>query len=250
MTVLATKIAPNSSIKFPWSTKVTKSSDHSWLLDPGKINQKTCGIWRRKLLKESRSSEETPLHVAGREGNENIFWQTNLLKHFLVLKFWLVHSRVFFVVNFAVSFQQNNRIIWPSWRFRFCNFAMKSLETIDGFWKWSGIVHLLNSTSSFVIRGIPSEFIVLITQSAWHYIENHFKNFLQLIFIRNFQSSPSWSWANNAPDFLSQTATMSVWFVRSLCSRKLGPLWSACLMKIFSIEVSSKDLMSYITWFL
>jgi hypothetical protein len=39
-----------------------------------KIDGKTCAMYQKKLLESSGEGRGTPLHVAGKEGNQNIFW--------------------------------------------------------------------------------------------------------------------------------------------------------------------------------
>jgi hypothetical protein len=55
------------------SFRIIRSFMNFWIL--GKLDQKTFEIYRNKLLSSSAGSKgETALHVAGQEGNENIFW--------------------------------------------------------------------------------------------------------------------------------------------------------------------------------
>jgi hypothetical protein len=54
------------------SFKIIRSFVNFWILD--KINGKTCGMYQKKLLGSPVDNKETPLHVAGQESNENIFW--------------------------------------------------------------------------------------------------------------------------------------------------------------------------------
>jgi hypothetical protein len=69
-------------LKHP-SFRIIRSFLNFWIL--GKLEQKTCEIYQKKLLSSTAEEEEaeseddeewqeTPLHVAGKEGNENIFW--------------------------------------------------------------------------------------------------------------------------------------------------------------------------------
>jgi hypothetical protein len=39
-----------------------------------KVDGKTCAMYQKKLLESSVKDNRTPLHVAGEEGNQNIFW--------------------------------------------------------------------------------------------------------------------------------------------------------------------------------
>ncbi len=55
------------------SYRIIRSFLNFWILT--KLEQKTFEIYRKKLLSSSTGSKgKTPLHVAGEEGNENIFW--------------------------------------------------------------------------------------------------------------------------------------------------------------------------------
>jgi hypothetical protein len=53
------------------SYQIIRSFLNFWILE--KVNQKTCELYREELLGSSVEGEETPLHVAGGENNENIF---------------------------------------------------------------------------------------------------------------------------------------------------------------------------------
>ncbi len=56
------------------SYRIIRAFLNAWILQ--KLDQKTFEIYQKKLLSSSVGTvyEETPLHVAGEEGNENIFW--------------------------------------------------------------------------------------------------------------------------------------------------------------------------------
>jgi hypothetical protein len=55
------------------SYRIIRAFLNFWILE--KLDQKTFEIYQKKLLASSVGSKaETPLHVAGQEGNENIFW--------------------------------------------------------------------------------------------------------------------------------------------------------------------------------
>jgi hypothetical protein len=55
------------------SYRIIRAFLNFWILE--KLDQKTFEIYRKKMLSSSVGpKEETPLHVAGQEGNENIFW--------------------------------------------------------------------------------------------------------------------------------------------------------------------------------
>jgi hypothetical protein len=56
------------------SYRIIRSFLNFWILE--KVEQKTFEIYQKKLLSSSvaESKGKTPLHVAGEEGNENIFW--------------------------------------------------------------------------------------------------------------------------------------------------------------------------------
>jgi ABC-type phosphate/phosphonate transport system ATPase subunit len=53
------------------SYRVIRTFMNFWILE--KVNDKTCAVYQKILLESSSEDKETPLHVAGREGNENIF---------------------------------------------------------------------------------------------------------------------------------------------------------------------------------
>jgi hypothetical protein len=56
------------------SYKIIRSFVNFWILE--KIDGKTCAIYQKKLLGSSCKDriKTTPLHVAGQEGNQNVFW--------------------------------------------------------------------------------------------------------------------------------------------------------------------------------
>jgi hypothetical protein len=56
------------------SYRIIRSFVNFWILD--KIDGKACAMYQQKLLEKSVEWgwETTPLHVAGEEGNQNIFW--------------------------------------------------------------------------------------------------------------------------------------------------------------------------------
>jgi hypothetical protein len=56
------------------SYRIIRSFVNFWILQ--KIDGKTCAMYQKKLLESSVEDrkERTPLHVAGEEGNQNIFW--------------------------------------------------------------------------------------------------------------------------------------------------------------------------------
>jgi hypothetical protein len=55
------------------SYKIIRSFVNFWILE--KIDGKTCAMYQKKLLGSSAGYRmENPLHVAGKEGNQNIFW--------------------------------------------------------------------------------------------------------------------------------------------------------------------------------
>ncbi len=53
------------------SYQVIRTFMNFWILE--KVNEKTCAVYQKMLLESSIRGKETPLHVAGREGIENIF---------------------------------------------------------------------------------------------------------------------------------------------------------------------------------
>ncbi len=53
------------------SYQVIRTFMNFWILE--KVNEKTCAVYQKILLESSIESEGTPLHFAGREGNENLF---------------------------------------------------------------------------------------------------------------------------------------------------------------------------------
>jgi hypothetical protein len=53
------------------SYQIIRSFMDFWVLE--KVNEKTCAIYQEKLLGSSVQNKETPLHVAAKEGNGNIF---------------------------------------------------------------------------------------------------------------------------------------------------------------------------------
>jgi hypothetical protein len=56
------------------SYKIIRSFVNSWIAE--KIDGKTCAMYQKKLLESSVEGRrrETRLHLAGKEGNKNIFW--------------------------------------------------------------------------------------------------------------------------------------------------------------------------------
>jgi thymidylate kinase len=56
------------------SYKIIRAFVNFWILE--KIGEKTCAMYQEKLLESSGEGRwgKTPLHVAGKEGNQNIFW--------------------------------------------------------------------------------------------------------------------------------------------------------------------------------
>jgi hypothetical protein len=54
------------------SYQIIRSFMNFWILE--KVSENSCEMYQEKLLEISVQNKETPLHVAGREGNENIFW--------------------------------------------------------------------------------------------------------------------------------------------------------------------------------
>ncbi len=55
------------------SYKIIRAFVNFWILEEIKSG-KTCAMYQKKLLESSGKGKRTPLHVAGREGNQNIFW--------------------------------------------------------------------------------------------------------------------------------------------------------------------------------
>ncbi len=53
------------------SYQVIRTFMNFWILE--KVNEETCAVYQKMLLESSIEGKETPLHVAGREGNENMF---------------------------------------------------------------------------------------------------------------------------------------------------------------------------------
>jgi hypothetical protein len=55
------------------SYQIIRSFVNFWILE--KLDEKTCALYQKRMLERSvEDRKTTPLHVAGAEGNENIFW--------------------------------------------------------------------------------------------------------------------------------------------------------------------------------
>jgi hypothetical protein len=56
------------------SYRIIRSFVNYWIIE--KIDGKTCAMYQKKLLESpvKDRKERTPLHVAGKEGNQNVFW--------------------------------------------------------------------------------------------------------------------------------------------------------------------------------
>ncbi len=105
------------------SYRIIRSFLNFWILT--KLDQKTFEIYRNKLLSSTTGSKgETPLHVAGQEGNENIFWflysalasktqefenKKKEIENFL-LKFLKCSALAFYFQNCTDSFDVLNKI--------------------------------------------------------------------------------------------------------------------------------------------
>jgi hypothetical protein len=75
-----------------------------WIFE--KVNEKTCAVYQKMLLESNIKGKETPLHFAGREGNENIFC---FLYSALATKTEYFKSRKSKIENFLLEVPKRDR---------------------------------------------------------------------------------------------------------------------------------------------
>jgi hypothetical protein len=99
------------------SYRIIRSFVNAWILD--RADEKTCEMYQKRLLKSSvKGREETQLHVAGLDGNQNIFW---FLYSSLVAKTKYYKSKKSDLKNYLLRIDDCPGYTALVYYFRYCN---------------------------------------------------------------------------------------------------------------------------------